>query len=178
MYISEFQSVDSKRVKERLVESAYNKVQIWRKIFLEGLINEQGEKQYYSLKEAAKFVGVPKKTLEDYTSIFNKVGLIASLFDFQGQKMGFLRQFIRKNKSKIRKALIAERLKKYERKQENKNEIIKQAQCTNFLEEFSSSKETESFFEKFSDQNILNSEPEEFDEVFQESHVFLPIQKF
>ncbi|CAD8182755.1 unnamed protein product [Paramecium octaurelia] len=178
MYISEFQDVDSKRVKERLVESAYNKVLVWRKIFQEGLINEQGEKQHYSLKEAAKFVGVPKKTLEDYTSIFHKVGLVASLFDFWGKKMGFLRNFIRKNKSKIRKALIAERLQQYERKRENLTIKKKQTKGSNFLEDFSSCKETEQFFERVSDQNLFNSEPEEIDDVFQESHVLLPIVKF
>ncbi|CAK92375.1 unnamed protein product (macronuclear) [Paramecium tetraurelia] len=177
MYISEFQDVDSKRVKERLVESAYNKVLVWRKIFQEGLINEQGEKQYFSLKEAAKFVGVPKKTLEDYTSIFHKVGLVASLFDFQGKKMGFLRNYIRKNKSKIRKASIAERLKQAERKRENLNLMKNQTKGSSFLEDFSSSKETEQFIEKVSDQNLFNSELEEIDDVFQESHILLPIFK-
>ncbi|CAD8112460.1 unnamed protein product [Paramecium primaurelia] len=176
MYTKDFQDIDSKRVKERLVENAYDKVQIWRKIFLEGLINEKGEKQYYTLNEAANFVGIPKKTLEDYTQIFHKVGLIASLFDFYGKKMGFLRHFIRKNKSKIRKALIAERLKQYERKREKLLQK-KQAQCSNFLEEFSSTKDTESIFEKISDNNIYNFESEELD-VYQESRVFLPLLKF
>ncbi|CAK67045.1 unnamed protein product (macronuclear) [Paramecium tetraurelia] len=177
MYTTDFQDIDSKRVKERLVESAFNKVQIWRKIFLEGLINEQGERQYYTLNEAANLVGIPKKTLEDYTQIFQKVGLIASpLSDFYGKKMGFLRQFVRKNKSKIRKALIVERLKQYERKREK---LIQkhQAQRQHFGEENASSKDTESIDEKYSYNNFFNSDFEELD-VYQESRVFLPLLKF
>ncbi|CAD8209060.1 unnamed protein product [Paramecium octaurelia] len=176
MYTTDFQDIDSKRVKERLVESAFNKVSIWRKIFLEGLINEQGERQYYTLNEAANLVGIPKKTLEDYTQIFQKVGLIASISDFYGKKMGHLRQYVRKNKSKIRKALMVERLKQYERKREK---LIQkhQTQCSLIGEENASSKDTESIDEKYSYNNFYNSDFEELD-VYQESCVFLPLLKF
>ncbi|CAD8119946.1 unnamed protein product [Paramecium sonneborni] len=176
MYITDFKDIESKRVKERLVESAYSKVQIWRKIFLEGLINEQGEKQYYTLNEASNFVGIPKKTLEDYTQIFHKVELIASVYDFQGKKMGFLRQFIRKNKSKIRKALFAERLRQYQKKQENLNKKCIE-DSSNKLDELSSFNDKESTSYKISDTHLFDLQSEE-QNFYQESRVFLPYQKF
>lgn len=98
-----------KRVKERYVFEALEKVREWRNMFNEGAIDEFGKKKKVTLNKAAEIVGVPKKTLEDYTQIFKKVELLTNVEEFSDRKMGFLRSYLRKNHSKLRKAL---RLKK------------------------------------------------------------------
>lgn len=62
-------------------------------------------------------MGIPKKTLEDYTQIFKKVKLLTNINEFSNRKMGFLRTYLRKNQSKLRKALKAEKLRLSEEKQ-------------------------------------------------------------
>lgn len=59
-------SSNFKRVKERTVRDAYEKVKEWRALFEEGLHLDGGEQKRFTLQQAAEYVGIPKKTLEDY----------------------------------------------------------------------------------------------------------------
>ena len=55
------------REKERSLEFVMEKVSLWRKLYLEG--NDGGgekSKNKMNLTEAAKIVGLPRKTLDDY----------------------------------------------------------------------------------------------------------------
>ena len=55
-----------KRVKERSVWEAKASVDHWRKLFKEGITDQVGKNTKLTLKQAAEYVGIPKKTLEDY----------------------------------------------------------------------------------------------------------------
>ncbi|CAD8059340.1 unnamed protein product [Paramecium sonneborni] len=104
-----------KRVKERLVCEAIEKVERWRQMFTEGLQIENGEIIKVTLNQAAELVGIPKKTLEDYTQLFKKVKLLtADIKQFSNEKMGFLRSYLRKNQNKLKKKLKDQRLKELE----------------------------------------------------------------
>ncbi|CAD8091390.1 unnamed protein product [Paramecium sonneborni] len=114
-----YQEFTSKRVKERSIGDAYYRVQQWRYFFRNG-IQENGIFKKITLKEAADIVKVPKKTLEDYIQIFNKVELIINIEEIAEKKMGYLRSFMKKNKSKIRKEIALRRQKKLEENLKNK----------------------------------------------------------
>ncbi|CAD8163420.1 unnamed protein product [Paramecium pentaurelia] len=100
-----YSEITSKRVKERSIGDAYYRVQQWRYIFRNG-IQENGILKKVTLKEAADLVKVPKKTLEDYIQIFNKAQLLINIKEISEKKMGYLRSYMKKNKSKIKKAII------------------------------------------------------------------------
>ncbi|CAD8073722.1 unnamed protein product [Paramecium primaurelia] len=109
-YYSHF---SDKRVKERSVDEALYRVREWRRIYEQGISQECNKKSRITLQEAANIVKIPKKTLEDYIQIFNKVSLMGQkIEDFSNKKMGFLRAFIRKNKGKIRKAALIKKQNK------------------------------------------------------------------
>ncbi|CAD8066000.1 unnamed protein product [Paramecium primaurelia] len=102
-----------KRVKERSVIDALNRVREWRRIYEEGKSQQNTNQPRISLQEAANLVKIPKKTLEDYIQIFNKVSLICQIEDFSNKRMGFLRAFIEKNKAIIKTAAqIRKQIKK------------------------------------------------------------------
>ncbi|CAK88264.1 unnamed protein product (macronuclear) [Paramecium tetraurelia] len=104
-----------KRVKERLVCEAIEKVERWRLMFTEGLQTNNGEIIKVTLNQAAEIVGIPKKTLEDYTQLFKKVKLLtADIKQFSNEKMGFLRSYLRKNQNKLKKKLKDLRIKELE----------------------------------------------------------------
>ena len=54
-----------KRTKERKIEFIVEKVNAWRRLY-NGFYNENGEYTRYSLDQAAKMVGISKKSLDDY----------------------------------------------------------------------------------------------------------------
>lgn len=56
--------------RERYVWEALNAVQKWRDLFENGYLDEVGNYIKPSLKEAADLVGLPKRTLEQYHSVF------------------------------------------------------------------------------------------------------------
>ncbi|CAD8079470.1 unnamed protein product [Paramecium sonneborni] len=60
------------------------------------------------------------KDIMDYIQIFNKAELIINIEEIVPKKMGFLRQFMRKNKSIIRKAIFLPKQKKREENPKNK----------------------------------------------------------
>jgi len=54
-----------KRPKERVIGHVLKKVIIWRK-FYNGYLDSSGKRLQLSLDEAAKRVGISKKSLDDY----------------------------------------------------------------------------------------------------------------
>ncbi|CAD8144431.1 unnamed protein product [Paramecium octaurelia] len=116
-----------KRVKERLVCEAIEKVERWRQMFTEGLQTNNGEIIKVTLNQAAEIVGIPKKTLEDYTQLFKKVKLLtADIKQFSNEKMGFLRSYLRKNQNKLKKKLKDIRLKELEAQRKTQEMILEQ----------------------------------------------------
>ncbi|CAD8163931.1 unnamed protein product [Paramecium octaurelia] len=102
-----------KRVKERSVLDALNRVREWRRIYEQGKCQQNTNQPRISLQEAANQVKIPKKTLEDYVQIFTKVNLICRIEDFANKRMGFLRKLIQKHKAYIKTAaLISKQIKK------------------------------------------------------------------
>ncbi|KAM3142995.1 hypothetical protein pb186bvf_004813 [Paramecium bursaria] len=120
MYDCSSQLNSFRRVKERNVQDALEKVSLWRKLFDDGIIDGNGEVQKITLNKAAELVGIPKKTLEDYTQLFKKVKLLTDPYLFADKKMGFLRNYLRKNQSKLKKALKLEKAREL-RNAEHKN---------------------------------------------------------
>ncbi|CAD8056345.1 unnamed protein product [Paramecium sonneborni] len=118
-----------KRVKERLVCEAIEKVERWRQMFTEGLQTNNGEIIKVTLNQAADIVGIPKKTLEDYTQLFKKVRLLTTdIKQFSNEKMGFLRSYLRKNQNKLKKKLKDLRLKELEAQKKTQEKIQQQNQ--------------------------------------------------
>ncbi|CAD8073466.1 unnamed protein product [Paramecium primaurelia] len=84
-----------KRVKERTIIEAKQKVDQWRCLYKNGGIDENGKKIKYSLKKAAEKVGVPKKSLEDYRYLLRKAQFLVDLNKVGDKRMGFLRLIIK-----------------------------------------------------------------------------------
>jgi len=57
--------LDNKRTKERQIKFVVEKVSLWRKLY-NGVDLGTGETIRYSLEDAAKLVGISKKSLDDY----------------------------------------------------------------------------------------------------------------
>ena len=108
-----------KRTKERKIEFIVEKVNAWRRLY-NGFYNENGEYTRYSLDQAAKMVGISKKSLDDYLlqlRLGRKYG-----FNFnqnKTKKVGILRAFVKRhramnqnsmNNSKIQNDIDNERL--------------------------------------------------------------------
>ncbi|CAD8055586.1 unnamed protein product [Paramecium primaurelia] len=86
-----------KRVKERSVQMAVEKVQEWRYLFQNGKHDSQGNLKKLTLQQAAEEVGIPKKTLEDYHQLIKKAQEIKPIEELYDRKMGYLRQFIKQS---------------------------------------------------------------------------------
>ncbi|KRX08976.1 hypothetical protein PPERSA_08179 [Pseudocohnilembus persalinus] len=88
------------RVKERKIGEVVEKVALWRR-FYTGFFEEDNKFVSYQLEEAAKKVGISKKTLDDYLLQIRcgkKYG-----FDFNSKKnerIGTLRSFVKKEKER------------------------------------------------------------------------------
>ncbi len=88
-----------KRIKERKIEFIVEKVNAWRRLY-NGFYNEKGEYTRYSLEQAAKMVGISKKSLDDYLlqlRLGRKYG-----FNFnqnKTKKVGVLRAFVKKHRA-------------------------------------------------------------------------------
>ena len=89
-----------KRTKERKIEFIVEKVNAWRRLY-NGFYNENGEYTRYSLDQAAKMVGISKKSLDDYLlqlRLGRKYG-----FNFnqnKTKKVGILRAFVKNHRAK------------------------------------------------------------------------------
>jgi len=91
-----------KRAEERSISDIIKKVSEWRKLYTCGKGDtKDGKKERQSLENAAKIVGVNKKSLDDYLLQLmngNDYG-----FNFQknlSEKMGVLRSYVKNNKPK------------------------------------------------------------------------------
>jgi hypothetical protein len=90
--------IDNKRTKERQIKFVVEKVSLWRKLY-NGVDLGTGETIRYSLEDAAKLVGISKKSLDDYL-LQLRFGRMYG-FDFlknQSQNIGVLRKFVRDRK--------------------------------------------------------------------------------
>jgi len=89
----------SKRTKERKIGFVIEKVNTWRKYY-NGFQDEQGKYTKYSLDEAARKIGISKKSLDDYLlqlRLGRRFG-----FDFNSNKntkVGVLRTFVKEHKN-------------------------------------------------------------------------------
>ena len=91
-----------KRTKERKIGYIIEKVALWRKLY-NGMPDQSGKNVRYSLEEAAKQVGVSKKSLDDYLSQLRKGRRYG--FDFnrhKDDKVGVLRAFVKKHEGPSR----------------------------------------------------------------------------
>lgn len=90
------------RHKERTIHEALKLVAEWRKIHKEGYTEQDSSEIIYpTLEEAAKRVGVVKKSLDDYFLMIKHAKLHG--FDFEknsNERFGVLRAFVKKNKQK------------------------------------------------------------------------------
>ncbi|CAK78171.1 unnamed protein product (macronuclear) [Paramecium tetraurelia] len=85
--------------RERYVWEALNAVQKWRDLFENGYLDEVGNYLKPSLKEAADLVGLPKRTLEQYHSVFKKLPQSIDIMRILDKKMGYLNQLIKEFKN-------------------------------------------------------------------------------
>ncbi|CAD8073526.1 unnamed protein product [Paramecium primaurelia] len=85
--------------RERYVWEALNAVQKWRDLFENGYFDEVGNYIKPSLKEAADLVGLPKRTLEQYHSIFKKLPEYIDIMRILDKKMGIINQLIKQQKN-------------------------------------------------------------------------------
>ena len=85
-------------MKERLIKEVIRKVSLWRVLY-NGFKDENGKFVQMSLEEAARHVGLPKKSLDDYLlqiRLGKKYG-----FDFNihsNSRVGELRRFVREKR--------------------------------------------------------------------------------
>jgi len=92
------------RNKERKIDFIIEKVSEWRKLYT-GVQQPDGKIQKLSLEEAAKQVGIQKKTLDDYL-LQLRAGRRYG-FDFNSnkhEKVGVLRAFVKKAKEEAKAA--------------------------------------------------------------------------
>jgi hypothetical protein len=88
----------NRRTKERKISFVIEKVSMWRKLY-NGIQDNTGKIVRYSLEDAAKKVGISKKSLDDYLLQLRygkKYG-----FDFNEHKeakIGVLRAFVKRKK--------------------------------------------------------------------------------
>ena len=88
----------SRRAKERKIGSVVKKVYMWRKLYT-GFKDDQGRFIKLTLEEAAKKVGISKKSLDDYLiQLRNGRQLGFNFNEHQNDKIGVLRTFVKKNK--------------------------------------------------------------------------------
>lgn len=87
------------RATERKIEDIIEAVTLWRKLY-NGIKDSHGNLYRYSLEDAARKVGMSKKSLDDYLlqlRFGKKFG-----FDFEqnkNEKVGVLRKFVKQKKA-------------------------------------------------------------------------------
>ncbi|CAD8063923.1 unnamed protein product [Paramecium primaurelia] len=117
---------DQRRSKrERYVGEALNAVQKWRDLFENGYYDEVGNYLKPTLKEAADLVGLPKRSLEQYYSVFRKIPQSIDIMRFLDKKMGYLNQFIKELKNES--AITQEQEKEEQQEQSSWDNMIIEA---------------------------------------------------
>ena len=90
--------IKTRRAKERKIGSVVRKVYMWRRLYT-GFKDDQGRTIKMTLEEAAKKVGISKKSLDDYLiQLRNGRSLGFNFNEHQNDKIGVLRSFVKKNK--------------------------------------------------------------------------------
>ena len=90
--------IKTRRAKERKIGSVVKKVYMWRRLYT-GFEDDKGRTIKLTLEEAAKKVGISKKSLDDYLiQLRNGRQLGFNFNEHQNDKIGVLRSFIKKNK--------------------------------------------------------------------------------
>ena len=90
--------IKTRRAKERKIGSVVKKVYMWRRLYT-GFKDDQGRTIKLTLEEAAKKVGISKKSLDDYLiQLRNGRSLGFNFNEHQNDKIGVLRSFVKKNK--------------------------------------------------------------------------------
>ncbi|CAD8045390.1 unnamed protein product [Paramecium primaurelia] len=112
-----------KRVKERSVQMAVEKVEEWRNLFQNGKLDNQGNLKKLSLQQAAEEVGIPKKTLEDYYQLIKKAKEIQPIEQLYNHKMGYLRQLIKQSQNFKQNVIEIESEDQQQVDSDNDNEI-------------------------------------------------------
>lgn len=94
MGVSDRTAQRPKRVRERDISEIVKAVAMWRRLY-SGIMKEGGVLVRYTLEDAAKKVGMSKKTLDDYLHLI-RLGLKFKFAfkDRQNEKVGQLRKFI------------------------------------------------------------------------------------
>ena len=88
----------ARRAKERKIGSVVKKVYMWRRLYT-GFVDDQGRTIKLTLEEAAKKVGISKKSLDDYLiQLRNGRSLGFNFNEHQNEKIGVLRSFVKKYK--------------------------------------------------------------------------------
>ena len=88
----------TRRAKERKIGSVVKKVYMWRRLYT-GFRDNEGRTIKLTLEEAAKKVGISKKSLDDYLiQLRNGRNLGFNFNKHQNDKIGVLRSFVKKNK--------------------------------------------------------------------------------
>ena len=122
-----------KRTKERKIEFIVEKVNAWRRLY-NGFYNENGEYTRYSLDQAAKMVGISKKSLDDYLlqlRLGRKYG-----FNFnqnKTKKVGILRAFVKRHRASNQNSMnTTKNQNDIDNGKENEEaEIDNEQQCSN-----------------------------------------------
>lgn len=89
-----------KRSKERRIDFVIEKVKLWRRLFTGYIDSKNGNMIRYSLDEAARKVGLSKKSLDDYLLQIRFAKRFG--FDFEKNRqenIGVLRQYVKKMKA-------------------------------------------------------------------------------
>ncbi|KAL4459498.1 hypothetical protein ABPG74_018111 [Tetrahymena malaccensis] len=97
-------SSNDKRVKERYIEKVREKVSEWRAMHETGFRDQNGNLQKLNLDHAANYIGISRKTLDDYYLQLRRAEQLG--FDFErnkGEKMGTLRKFVKEETKKLMK---------------------------------------------------------------------------
>ncbi|CAD8156676.1 unnamed protein product [Paramecium pentaurelia] len=121
-----------KRVKERSVQMAVEKVEEWRNLFQNGKLDNQGNLKKLSLQQAAEEVGIPKKTLEDYYQLIKKAKEIQPIEQLYDHKMGYLRQLIKQSQNFKQNVIEIESEDQQQVDSDSDNEIQYPIEQTNF----------------------------------------------
>ena len=93
-----------RRLKERKIKHVIEKVLKWRELYA-GIVNgKEGEAEKIPLDQGAAMVNISKKTLDDYLAQLKKGKKYGFNFnDHKNEKIGVLREFIRKAERKGQK---------------------------------------------------------------------------
>ncbi|CAD8077423.1 unnamed protein product [Paramecium sonneborni] len=111
--------------RERYVWEALNAVQKWRDLFENGYQDEVGNYIKPTLKEASDLVGLPKRTLEQYHSVFKKLPQSFDIMRILDKKMGYLNQLIKE--FKIEPAVTQEQQEEIQQEQSSWDNMIIEA---------------------------------------------------